>query len=157
MTTPTLHRRAFLARLGGVLAPLALGVSPLGATPLGATPRAAGADRPGRRTRRDGPGGHPDPRPGIDGSRVLPADRVPPHVAELFDGVRSIPEVVDGIRCRCGCADVEGMYSLLSCYEATGMARFCEICQGEGRLVVRLHGEGLGLEAIRAEVDRRFG
>ena len=139
MATPTFHRRAFLARLGGLLAPLALGASRLGASTGGK------------------PGGHPDPRPGIDGSRVLPAGQVPPHVAELFDGVRAIPEVVDGVRCRCGCADVEGMYSLLSCYEGTGMARFCEICQGEGRLVVRLHGEGLGLDAIRAEVDRRFG
>lgn len=100
---------------------------------------------------------HPDPRPGVDGSRVLDASGVPPHVAELYDQIRGIPEVADGIGCHCGCADIPGMYSLLSCYEGSGMASFCQICQGEGRMAYRLHREGHTLDEIRAAIDRRFG
>lgn len=100
---------------------------------------------------------HPEPRPGIDGSKVLPADAVPPHVAELFDAVREIPHIVDGIACHCGCGELPDMVSLLSCYEGMGMAQYCNICAGEGRLAVRLHQEGRTLEEIRAAVDRRFG
>lgn len=100
---------------------------------------------------------HPDPRPGIDGSHVLASDRLSPDLAELFDQIRAIPQVVDGIRCRCGCADVPDMYSLLSCYEEPAMAQYCEICQSEGRMVVRLHAEGRTLDEIRAAIDERYG
>lgn len=121
----------------------------------------SGARQLGAATRASGAGGrfafHPDPRPGIDGSKVLPASEVAPHVAELFDGVRRIPEVMDGIGCYCGCADVPGMYSLLSCYEASGMAQYCDICQGEARLALRLHEEGKDLAGIREGIDGRFG
>jgi hypothetical protein len=99
---------------------------------------------------------HPEPRPGIDAARVLAADKVPVDVAPTFDKVRQIPHVVDGIRCYCGCADVPGMHSLLSCYEDAGMAAHCEICQGEGKLVYELHKEGRSLKEIRAAIDRRF-
>lgn len=71
--------------------------------------------------------------------------------------MREIPQVVDGIRCNCGCADIPGFYSLLSCYESEGMARYCEICQGEARLAHRLHTAGQTLEDIRAAIDARFG
>jgi hypothetical protein len=47
------------------------------------------------------------------------------------------------------------MYSLLSCFEESGMAQFCHICKGVGRLAVKLHGEGKTLDEIRAAVDRR--
>ena len=100
---------------------------------------------------------HPEPRPGIDGSRVLTRDQVAPHAADLFDQIRAIPHVVDGIGCHCGCGDLPGMVSLLSCYEGTGMAQYCQVCSGEGRLAARLHGEGRSLDEIRAAVDRRFG
>ncbi|HKJ03449.1 MAG TPA: twin-arginine translocation signal domain-containing protein [Longimicrobiales bacterium] len=102
-------------------------------------------------------GGHPEPRPGIDASSVLPRDGVAPHAADLYDQVREIPHIVDGIRCQCGCADLPGMYSLLSCYGASGMAQYCDICSGEGRLAYRLHTQGKSLDDIRAAVDRRFG
>ena len=49
------------------------------------------------------------------------------------------------------------MYSLLSCYEGPAMAQFCDICQGEGRLVARLRGEGRTLGEIRKAIDERFG
>ena len=49
------------------------------------------------------------------------------------------------------------MYSLLSCYEESGMAQHCHIGQEEGRLVTGLHRDGHTLGQIRAAVDRRFG
>jgi hypothetical protein len=100
---------------------------------------------------------HPEPRPDVDASRVLGSDRVPPHLSGLYDQIRQIPHVVDGIGCHCGCAEIPGMYSLLSCYEESGMAKYCEVCQGEGRLAVHLHRQGHTLGEIRAAVDRRFG
>ncbi|HEX5635211.1 MAG TPA: hypothetical protein VFX50_18330 [Gemmatimonadales bacterium] len=103
-------------------------------------------------------GPHPTPRPGIDASRVLPASELlGVHVLLAFNAVRGIPQVVDGIRCHCGCADAEGFYSLLSCYEGHGMAQYCEICQGEGLLARRLHDAGKSLDEIRAAIDVRFG
>ncbi|MGD2067718.1 MAG: hypothetical protein PVI57_03465 [Gemmatimonadota bacterium] len=138
--TKTTSRRTFLGLLTAGAASLA----------LGATEAVAA-------TGSGGPGVHPEPRPGVDGSRVLEASEVEPHLAELFDAVREIPGVIDGIGCHCGCSDLPGMYSLLSCYEESAMARYCNICQGEGRLAVRLHAEGVDLDGIRARIDRRFG
>lgn len=102
---------------------------------------------------------HPDPRPGVDGSKILTASDLAgaPHVVDLFDAIRRIPHVVDGIRCHCGCAELDGYRSLLSCYEAPGMAQWCEICQGEGRLAVRRTAEGQSLAEIRRAIDARFG
>ena len=103
--------------------------------------------------------GHPEPRKGITAEKVIGTEALDgdEKLIKLFDGVRSIPEIVDGIGCRCGCVEQEGMYSLLSCYEVdSAMARFCPVCQGEGALVVRLHGEGRTLEQIRKAVDARF-
>jgi hypothetical protein len=102
---------------------------------------------------------HPTPRPGITSVKVLTPEQLAdtPQVIPVFDSVRAIPEIVDGIRCKCGCADVEGFYSLLSCYEGDGMARHCPICQGEGRMVARLHREGKSLDEIRGAVDARWG
>jgi hypothetical protein len=102
---------------------------------------------------------HPTPRPGITAAKVLTAAQLArtPQAIEYFDLVRQIPEIVDGIRCQCGCAELEGFYSLLSCYEGDGMASYCEICEGEGRMVFRLHQEGKSLDEIRASIDARYG
>src|SRR5215218_9976589 len=84
------------------------------------------------------PGQHPTPRPGITGANVLTKDQLAdtPKLIPLFDSVRRIPEVVDGIRCQCGCANPPTYYSLLSCYEGDdAMALQCSICQGQGKLV----------------------
>jgi hypothetical protein len=105
-------------------------------------------------------GPHPTPRPGITAAKVLTSDKLDgkTDLIALFDGVREIPEVVDGIRCQCGCAASEGFYSLLSCYEGDGaMAKLCHICQGEGKLAIRLHTEGKPLDAIRSAIDAKFG
>ncbi len=80
-----------------------------------------------------------------------------PDLIPLFDSVRQIPQVVDGIRCNCGCTNPPEFYSLLSCYEGHGMARNCLQCQGQARLVVRLQKEGKSLDEIRAAIDAKFG
>jgi hypothetical protein len=112
-----------------------------------------------RSGRAQSPGQHPTPRPGITGANVLASDRLAdtPKLIPLFDSIRQIPEVVDGIRCQCGCANPPTYYSLLSCYEGDAMARDCRICQGQGNLVVRLHKEGQSLDQIRAAIDAKFG
>jgi hypothetical protein len=103
---------------------------------------------------------HPTPRTGITGARVLKAAQLPGVDAEviaIFDSVREIPQIVDGIFCYCGCADLDGHYSLLSCYEQDGMAQGCQICQGEGRMVSEMHRKGKTLSQIRDAIDRNFG
>jgi hypothetical protein len=137
-------RRRFIAALSGAFL---LGIA--------APAHARGAVR--RRGRQPHP--HPDPRPGITAEKVLTHDQLAdaPHAMDVFDAVREIPQIVDGIRCQCGCADLPGFYSLLSCYEAEGMARYCPICQGEGRLASRLYKSGKTLDEIRAAIDARFG
>jgi len=103
--------------------------------------------------------GHPTPRPGITAANVLPDSELTeyPGCESAFQAVRQIPGIVDGIRCQCGCAELPGFYSLLSCYESAGMARICVICQGEARLALRLHQGGKSLDDIRAAIDARFG
>lgn len=104
--------------------------------------------------------GHPEPRPGITAQRVLKERELGefPEAMDAFNKVREIPGVVDGIRCQCGCADAEGFYSLLSCFEGKdAMARYCVVCQGQGRYVHRLHAQGKSLDDIRAAIDARYG
>ncbi len=105
------------------------------------------------------PGPHPDPRPDVDASNVLTTEQLErySHVIDLYDGIRAIPHIADGIRCKCGCADLPDYRSLLTCFEGGGMARTCQICQTEGRVVVRLHKAGRTLDQIRAAIDARFG
>jgi hypothetical protein len=145
-----------------------LAVLPLGAVALVLRPTAAdGSVRPesGRgcghshtRLPGMGPDSHPTPRADVDASGVIATDRLGnPVVAPLFDQIREIPEIADGVFCYCGCSVMPGHYSLLSCYEPGGAAQWCEICQGEGRLVYRRHKEGQSLEQIRRAIDARFG
>ena len=101
---------------------------------------------------------HPTPRRGVTGAKVLTATQLSekPKLVPLFDSVREIPQVFDGIRCNCGCPNPPEYYSLLSCFEAKGMATTCGVCQSQARLVVRLHKEGKSLDEIRAAVDSKF-
>jgi hypothetical protein len=135
-------RRNFLGAVVGAIA--ATITDPLRLAGLEATSRGASE--------------HPEPRPGIDGSKVLTAEQLKddPDLIPLFDGIRKIPHIADGIRCSYGCAPLPEYRSLLTCYE-TGMATHCEVCQTEGRMVVRLHGNGRTLDQIRAALDARFG
>jgi len=104
---------------------------------------------------------HPEPRPGIDGSGVvseeqLRAEGIPDATIELFNGIREMPEVADGLACYCGCM-LLGNRSLLTCYGEKGMARGCNICQGEARLAIGRHREGQSLDQIRRAIDARYG
>ena len=101
---------------------------------------------------------HPDPRRGITGANVLHADKLggDKKLVALFDDVRKIPQVMDGIRCNCGCPAPPELRSLLSCFEGKGMARDCVICQGQARLAIRLHKEGKSLAQIRQAIDAKF-
>ena len=142
-------RRGFLRRTVGALFALAgLALVP--------PELAAAGERP--RMSRIVSGTHPTPRPGIDASKVLTPDKLTEHpaAASVFDMVRKIPQVVDGIRCQCGCAELPEFYSLLSCYEADGMAQHCAICQGEASLAYRMHEQGKSLDQIRDAIDARF-
>jgi hypothetical protein len=137
------------------------GAVALGVATGGLASRPADASRRHCRRRvgiRSGP--HPDPRPGIDASHIKPPEKVRAHPDAIaaFDEARTIPEILDGIRCQCGCADQDGMRSLLSCYEGDdAMALHCDICQGQARLAFRLHGKGESLDQIRAAIDARYG
>jgi hypothetical protein len=103
-------------------------------------------------------GPHPEPRPGITAARVVKAEQIADaKIREIFAKVREIPQVVDGIRCNCDCADLEGFYSLLSCYEDKGMAQHCLICQGQATLAHELHAKGWSLNGIRTAIDAKFG
>jgi hypothetical protein len=143
-----IDRRRFLAVLpAGALAAAALARTPGGA-------RRVGAHCPTHRTLH--PALHPDPRPGVDASRVVPDADVPGPLKEIFDGIRAAPEIVDGIRCHCGCADIPEYYSLLTCYEEPAMALVCDVCQRQGLVVGRMVRDGATLEEIRAAVDDEF-
>ena len=87
---------------------------------------------------------------------LTPAELHDKHVAPVFDMVRRMPQIADGIRCTCGCADLEGFRSLLSCFEAGGMAQHCEVCQGTAKLTYRLFRQGRSLAQIRKAVDVQF-
>jgi len=118
---------------------------------LGWSPRA-----PGARRRQSA---HPDPRPGIDARDVLTHEQLQGYgddVIGVFDMVREMPQIADGIHCYCGCAGRPGNRSLLTCYGPVGMARDCEICQGEGRLAYHRWKEGQTLDQIRHAIDARF-
>jgi hypothetical protein len=103
---------------------------------------------------------HPTPRPGVTAAKLPSSEELAdtPDAIPAFDMVRQIPEIADGIRCTCGCAERPEYYSLLTCYEGTdAMARHCTICQGQGRLAFRMHGQGKSLDEIRKGIDARFG
>lgn len=130
-------RRAFLRAL------------PLGAAALALRPNAATAAIE-----------HPEPREGIDGSAVLTAEDLkgfPAETIELYDRIREIAHIADGIGCGCGCAAMPNYRSLLTCFHAGGMAMGCPICQGEARLAYRRYGEGQSLDQIRRAIDARYG
>jgi hypothetical protein len=147
MSNEVQTRRRFLALVPALCAGLAASARPAWAAVEWARP-----------ARRSGPGKHPDPRPGIDGSHVLTRAQLTEHpeAAPVFDMVREIPQVADGIRCNCGCAEDPDLRSLLSCFEGEGMARHCQLCQQQARLVHDLHKRGRTLGVIRSIVDRRF-
>lgn len=107
---------------------------------------------------RGGP--HPEPRAGITAAKVATDVQLAekPDAKPVFALAREIPQVLDGIRCQCGCTDGKAYYSLLSCFEAPDMmAADCQVCQAQARLAHRLHTAGKTLPQVRAGIDARFG
>jgi len=103
---------------------------------------------------------HPEPRPGIDASEVMTSDSVAAfgdEVVSVYEMVREMPHIADGIGCACGCAALPNYRSLLTCFYPTGMAMGCAICQGEAKLAYRRFQEGQTLDQIRRAIDARFG
>ena len=103
---------------------------------------------------------HPDPRPDIDASEVMSGEQLavwPEHIQEIYEMIREIPHIADGIGCSCGCKARPTYRSLLTCYYPNGMAMACEICQGEAKLAYKRFKEGQTLEQIRRAIDARFG
>ena len=105
---------------------------------------------------------HPEPREGIDGSGVLTEDDLKAlgygrEVIAIYDQVREMPHIADGLGCYCGCSVMPGYRSLLTCYHETGMAMGCNICQGQARLAYGRFKEGQTLDQIRRAIDARFG
>ncbi len=115
--------------------------------------------------RRESPGvaspglEHPEPRKGIDASLVLSDEALENSgeaVRTIFALVREMPQIADGIACYCGCDQRPNYRSLLTCFYADGMARGCQICQGEAKLAHRRWKEGQSLDQIRRAVDARY-
>ena len=103
---------------------------------------------------------HPEPRQGIDGRHVLTAGDLPgftEETHEIYDMIREVAHIADGIGCACGCSLMPNYRSLLTCFHEGGMAMGCPICQGEARLVHRRVQEGQPLEQIRRAIDARYG
>ena len=104
---------------------------------------------------------HPEPRPGITAEKVMTVEELDARGADdrvkgIFEMVREMPEIADGIDCYCGCAVRPGYRSLLTCYYADGMATGCPICQGEAQLAHRRWKDGQDLERIRRAIDARY-
>lgn len=161
--TEHLTRRRFLRRLTAGFATAAAALALGGRGRAHARPIAGGERSTatgGRRPTRSGAvGDHPEPRPGIDASNVLTAEDLAdaPHAIPIYDGIREMPHIADGLRCHCGCADWEGYRSLLTCFEGNGMAMYCDGCLGQAELAHRRWKEGQSLDQIRRAVDARFG
>jgi hypothetical protein len=101
-------------------------------------------------------GRHPQPRPGVTGERVLPADSVSERGREVYTMAARIPGLLDGIYCHCDCHERDGLRSLLECFE-NAMASTCGICLGQARLVYEMHEKGKSLNEIRQAVDADYG
>ena len=162
-------RRSFLLALPGLVAAMLAGARPLYARIDDGLSNGGATDPVKGKTSCHGPSSmvqsqagsiHPDPRPGIDASQVMTAEELgdlPDSIKAIYEQVREIPEVMDGLGCYCGCSVRPGYRSLLTCYYPDGMAMGCNICQGQARLAYGRFKEGQTLDQIRRAIDARFG
>ncbi|MBI4542105.1 MAG: hypothetical protein HY705_03675 [Gemmatimonadetes bacterium] len=107
---------------------------------------------------RAGGHGHPMPRTGITGERVLPRSMLAGYSNEVaaYSAARAHPAVLDGLYCHCDCSQHSGHRSLLTCFESQHGAS-CEVCQREAIMGAEMHGRGATLDQIRQAVDAQFG
>jgi hypothetical protein len=101
-----------------------------------------------------GANAHPAPRAGLSAADVVPASRYAayPRIAEVYEMVAQIPEVIDGIYCHCDCSKHSGHRSLLTCFQDDHGAA-CDVCLTEAALAYRMTKEGKSLKQIRKAVD----
>jgi len=100
---------------------------------------------------------HPSPRAGLTAADVAPAERYAsyPRIAEVYQMVAQIPEVIDGIYCHCDCSKHSDHRSLLTCFQDDHGAA-CDVCLTEAALAFRMVGEGRSLKEIRKAVDNLY-
>jgi len=100
---------------------------------------------------------HPDPRPGITGTTVVPASRYAnyPRVNAVYAQAQEIAAVLDGLYCYCDCARHSGHRSLLTCFESDHAAA-CDVCMTEATVAHRMTKEGRSLEEIREAIDEFY-
>ncbi len=101
---------------------------------------------------------HPEPRPGLTGSTVVPASRYAQfaRVSAVYGQAAEIPSVLDGLYCHCDCSQHSGHRSLLTCFESDHAAA-CDICMSEAAIAYRMTKSGRSLEEIRAAIDELYG
>jgi len=101
---------------------------------------------------------HPDPRPDLTGSSVIPASRYAQYarVSAVYAQAAEIPEVLDGLYCHCECSKHAGHRSLLTCFESDHGAA-CDICLTEAAVTYRMARSGRSLKEIRAAIDELYG
>jgi hypothetical protein len=100
---------------------------------------------------------HPRPRVGLTAQDVAPAERYVayPRIAQVYEMVAQIPEVIDGIYCHCDCSKHSDHRSLLTCFQDDHGAA-CDVCLSEASLAFRMVGEGRSLKEIRRAVDALY-
>lgn len=162
MDSPAYSRRNFLFVLPGAVAGMVLGLRPQAAqsTDLFGADHCGPDARLALARKSELWGFHPDPRPGIDASGIIPREELeglPENIIAIYDMVREMPHIADGLGCYCGCSVLPGYRSLLTCYHPEGMAMGCNICQGQAKLAHRRFKEGQDLERIRRALDARYG
>jgi hypothetical protein len=106
---------------------------------------------------RSANGHHPAPRQGLTAADVVPAERYAayPRIAEVYQMVAEIPDVIDGIYCHCDCSIHSDHRSLLTCFQDDHGAA-CDVCLTEAALAFRMVGEGRSLKEIRKAVDNLY-
>jgi hypothetical protein len=100
---------------------------------------------------------HPQPREGITGQQVVPAQRYSsdPRIARVYAMAARIPNVLDGLYCHCECSKHSDHRSLLTCFESDHGA-MCDVCLGEAEIAFKMSQDGKTLEEIRTAIDGRF-
>ena len=100
---------------------------------------------------------HPEPRADAHERHVVAGAQYAsyPRVAEIYNRVAEVPQVIDGIYCYCACSEHSGHYSLLDCYKDAHAAR-CDVCLSEADMAYEMHKDGKSLDAIRTAIDRLY-
>jgi hypothetical protein len=100
---------------------------------------------------------HPTPRAEAGSMEMSAGARYAsvPGVGEVYEYAAEIPMVLDGMYCYCECLRNFNHYSLLECF-MNDHAAGCDVCLREAIIAYQMTTQGETLDAIRAEVDRRY-